>query len=108
LWAALLFSSNIVATGVTTDVAEVSIKKFLYHPAEITIQVGERVRWVNEERRQYHSVQLHRDGSEDEILDSGYLFPGDQWEHRFDKPGNYSYLCGPHPEMVGNIIVTKK
>ena len=92
------------AFSVAEDV-EVGIEKFLYQPSQITIQAGDRVRWVNRERRQYHSVQLHRDGSEDAILDSGYLFPGDHWEHQFDQPGRYSYLCGPHPEMAGNVIV---
>ncbi len=86
---------------------EVEIVKHRYQPAVVQISVGDTVRWINRERRQYHSVQLHRDGSEDSKLDSQYLFPGDQWEHTFSKAGNYSYLCGPHPEMQGRIEVAE-
>ena len=25
----------------------------------------------------------------------------------FDEPGEYGYFCGPHPNMVGKIIVSE-
>lgn len=83
------------------------IEKYQYHPAVTQVKVGDTVRWVNRERRQYHSVMLHRAGSDDPKLDSKYLFPGDSWEHTFDKAGHYTYLCGPHPDMQGRVEVVE-
>lgn len=89
------------------ETVDVTIEKYQYQPAVVRVAVGDTVRWINKERRQYHSVQLHRDASEDAVLDSRYLFPGDHWQHTFTRAGNYSYLCGPHPEMQGRVEVTE-
>jgi plastocyanin len=96
---------TLLSAPLSAEIVEVEIKKFSYHPAVVKIAVGDSVRWINRERRQHHSVQLQRDGSGDPMIDSQYLFPGDQWEHTFDKQGHYSYLCGPHPKMQGRIEV---
>lgn len=96
-----------VSLSLQAETVEVEIYKYQYHPEVVTISAGDTVRWVNRERRQYHSVQLHRDGSDEQKLDSGYLFPGDHWEQQFAHAGRYSYLCGPHPEMVGRVEVVE-
>ena len=101
---ALLFGIGATTTS-AMETVEVEIRKFQYHPAVVTIQQGDRVEWLNQERRQYHSVKLHRDGSNEALIDSGYLFPGDRWGYTFEQAGSYSYLCGPHPEMTGKIEV---
>ncbi len=98
---------SVVSTAPAAETVEVEIARYQYHPAVVKVSVGDSVRWINRERRQYHSVQLHRDGSEDPVIDSQYLFPGDSWEQTFSKPGNYSYLCGPHPEMQGRVEVVE-
>ena len=99
-----LFLSSLSWT-VSAEVIEVEISKYQYHPQVVTIQRGDTVHWTNLERRQYHSVILHREGSTDAKLDSGYLFPGDRWNHTFTEAGYFAYLCGPHPEMSGRIEV---
>jgi plastocyanin len=33
------------------------------------------------------------------------LMPGADAIIEFKKPGVYSYFCGPHPSMVGQVIV---
>jgi plastocyanin len=38
--------------------------------------------------------------------DSGPLVPGASFTATFDEPGTYRYRCGPHPQMVGEIVVT--
>ena len=81
--------------------AEVSIKKFKFIPQVIEIKKGQTVRWTNNEKRQYHSVWFKKNGDEE----SEYLFPEDTFEKTFDKAGEYDYVCGPHPEMTGKIIV---
>ena len=99
--------SFLLVPDLAAETVEVEIYKYQYHPKVVQVRVGDTVRWVNRERRQYHSVQLHRDGSDDESLDSGYLFPQEQWEQTFTQLGRYSYLCGPHPDMSGRVEVVE-
>ncbi len=103
----LFFSiSSVPLVWAEAGVTEVEIVKYRYQPQVVTIRAGEQVRWINRERRQYHSVKIHRDGSQDALIESDYFFPGDQWSYTFSEPGSYSYLCGPHPEMSGRVEVT--
>ena len=90
----------VMANGETV---EVSIKKFKFTPKEITVKVGTAVRWVNNEKRQYHSVWFEASGEEA----SEYFFPGESYERRFDKSGTFSYTCEPHPEMLGVVNVVE-
>lgn len=80
---------------------EVSMLKFKFIPQVLEIKAGQTVQWVNKEKRQYHSVWFEKLGE----AESEYLFPDDTWSKKFNKPGIYEYLCGPHPEMIGKIIV---
>ena len=74
-------------------------EKFL--PAEIEVQVGTTVRWINAEKRTSHSVIFAAEG----LPETERLFPGESWQRTFDKPGRYPYVCGPHPDMKGVVIV---
>ena len=84
-----------------TEVAEVTILKYKFIPQVLEISKGQTVRWINKEKRQYHSVWFEKSGDEE----SDYLFPDDSLEKTFKKPGEYEYRCGPHPEMIAKIIV---
>lgn len=83
------------------SVHEVAIEKYKFIPAELTIKVGDTVRWVNKEKRQYHSVWF--EGLDKE--EPEYFFPDEHYERTFDKPGTFKYRCGPHEEMLGVIHV---
>ena len=81
---------------------EVLIQDYKYAPAALTVKVGTTVKWVNNEKRTTHSILFTGpDGFESERI-----FPGESWQRTFDKPGAYTYTCGPHPEMKGKIDVT--
>lgn len=94
-------SSQNVASSQSLPVAQVVMKKYKFIPQVLEVKVGQTINWVNQEKRQYHSVWFEQKG-EDE---SEYLFPGDSLEKKFSEPGEYEYRCGPHPEMIGKIIV---
>jgi plastocyanin len=82
-------------------VVEVDMRDYQYRPPTLQIKVGTTVRWTNGERRTTHSIRfLGPEG-----LESERLFPGESWQRRFDKPGTFAYVCGPHPEMKGEIEV---
>lgn len=82
----------------------VEIVKYEFVPAEITVKPGTTVRWVNKEKRQYHSVWFREAG--DPV--SEYFWPDETYERTFDKPGVYPYVCEPHEhdyDMKGVVRV---
>ncbi|MCB1758183.1 MAG: cupredoxin domain-containing protein [Gammaproteobacteria bacterium] len=81
--------------------AEVEIYKFAFIPQEITVKVGDTVRWSNKEKRQYHSVWFKQAGDPE----PDYFFPGESFSKTFTQPGSFPYRCGPHPQMTGIVHV---
>lgn len=88
--------------AVAQTTVEVGIQDYKFMPAQLRIKVGTTVKWTNLEKRTSHSVLFSGPGS----FEGERLFPGESWQHRFDKPGIFVYSCGPHPEMKGQIEVT--
>lgn len=82
-------------------VVEVVIKDFTFLPARLTVKAGTTVRWINQEKRQYHSVWFEQLGEPE----PDYFFPEESYERNFALPGTFPYRCGPHPEMRGEIHV---
>lgn len=80
----------------------VIIKDFKFIPQDITIKRGEKIRWENREKRQYHSVWFEALGEEEP---EDYLFSGDTYNREFKKVGTFPYRCGPHPKMTGTVRV---
>lgn len=88
------------------EVHEVRTYKYKFEPAEITIKVGDTVRWVNTEKRAYHNVWFRELGEKP----VGEFFPGETYEKTFDTPGDYPYVCEPHEEerdMIGVVHVVE-
>jgi plastocyanin len=79
----------------------VTILKFKFVPDSITIKSGDTVKWVNKEKRQYHSVWFESLEKED----PGYFFPGESYSKTFTDKGEFNYRCGPHPKMKGVVTV---
>lgn len=74
---------------------------FVFAPHALEIAPGDTVTWVN------HSAASHTVTGDDLAFDdSGPIAPGDSFSITFDEPGTYAYRCGPHPGMVGEIVVT--
>ena len=104
--APLLFSASLaVANGPSTaaTAVEVSIEDYKFQPADLRIKVGTTVKWINKEKRTSHSVLFTGPGG----FESERFFPDESYSRKFDKPGTYTYSCGPHPEMLGKIEVVE-
>ncbi|HIE55615.1 MAG TPA: plastocyanin [Chromatiaceae bacterium] len=98
----LLLSLNAPFASLAEErVHEVKIFKFKFIPAEITINAGDKVRWINKEKRQYHSVWFEALGEPE----PDYIFPDESYERVFNDAGDFPYRCGPHPEMRGMVRV---
>ena len=93
-----LFSNIYAATK-----HDIEIKKFKFTPAEITVNIGDTIRWTNKEKRQYHSVWFEQLGESE----PDYFFPDEFFERTFNDAGDFPYRCGPHPRMKGLVHVLK-
>jgi plastocyanin len=75
----------------------VSIVDFAFAPASITVDVGDTVRWTNQDSAPH---DVTGDG-----LDSGRMQEGDTYIHTFTSAGSVSYICTIHPSMKGTVRV---
>ncbi len=94
-----LMIGTVLAGGEEPSVVE--IRKMAFNPQNMTITAGSTVKWMNREKRQYHSVWFEAEG----LPIPDYFFPDESWERTFDVSGTYPYRCEPHPEMTGTITV---
>ncbi len=77
-----------------------TIKNFAYQPNPIQVAVGTKVTWTNNDATQ-HTVT----GTDQTVIKSPTLNPGDTYSVTFTKPGTYDYHCEFHANMHGTVVV---
>jgi plastocyanin len=88
--------------------AEVSMMNIQFDPSDVTIKAGETVTWTNDEGVAHDVDKTSGPGAQFSSGPEGGMMEGDTFEHTFDKPGTYEYVCRVHaPGMAGTIEVTK-
>ena len=103
LTALMIFVFPIYYAHADTEVVTVEIFEFKFTPQEVSIKPGTTIRWINREKRQYHSVWFEKLGEPE----PDYLFPDEYYDRTFNQEGSFPYRCGPHPEMTGVVHVRK-
>ena len=88
------------ANTIAQEVAAVEIRDFAFGPAVVMVAVGGTVRWTNHDDFP-HSVAT--EGSQ--LIASPFIAPGQQFSFTFRQAGSFSYRCGVHPTMLGQVIV---
>ena len=83
--------------GVDEEV--IDMREFAFSPSDITIKVGTTVTWTNRDKVRHNVVFDHGGGP--------LLAEGESYEDTFDKVGEYSYYCSPHPFMRARINVVE-
>ena len=81
--------------------AAVTISGFAFAPARITVPVGGRVTWTNQDDIP-HTVTS---AATPRLFGSEALDTGEHFVRVFDKPGTYRYYCALHPHMQGVVVV---
>jgi len=81
---------------------KVRIVEFFYDPDPVTVQVGGKVIWQNED------TLPHTATAEDEDFDTGTIEPGKLKSETFKQAGIYRYVCEIHPRMSGTVEVFEK
>ena len=79
----------------------VSIKNFAFNPPTLTVKVGTKVTWINNDSVP-HTVTSDS-GSE---LASSTLSTGATYSHTFNTAGSFPYHCSIHTTMHGTVTVS--
>ena len=96
----LLLACLIVpAAARSDDSAGLKIDNFKFGPEKLTVTKGTEVTWTNQDDIP-HSIVLTALGVRSKVLDTDKTFT-----YQFDKAGTFSYICGLHPFMHGQVVV---
>jgi plastocyanin len=79
------------------DETTVEIHQFKFAPAELEIEAGSKVAFVN--------LDLVPHTATGEAFDTGTLKKGERAEITFPTAGEFPYLCKLHPHMKGRVVV---
>jgi len=81
-----------------------------FYPKVLEITPGTTVTWINEDVFSFMSGEFS--GIHNAVATSGpvsfaspFLAHAESWSYTFEEEGDYTYICTPHPYMVGNITV---
>ncbi len=88
-------TNNSYTPGISVD-----IKSFAFNPSTLTVKVGTKVTWTNNDSAP-HTIT----SDSDNLLNSTTLSPGQSYSFTFTTPGTSNYHCTIHPSMKGSVIV---
>lgn len=94
-------SSAPASTSAASVQNAVTISGFAFSPASITVPVGTKVTWTNQDSTT-HTVTAD-DGK---TFDSGNLANGATFSFTFTTAGTFAYHCAIHSSMKATVIVT--
>jgi len=79
----------------------IGIREFMFEPKDLTVAVGTKVTWVNDDQIPHTVAETHK------VFRSGALDTNDSFSWVFNTPGEYDYFCALHPQMIGKIVVSQ-
>jgi plastocyanin len=88
-------------SGSSTGGNTVTIKGFAFHPSSLTVKVGTKVTFTNEDGVTHTTTGSGNSSN----ISSGDLAKGQSYTVTFTKAGTYNYICKIHPYMNGTVIV---
>ncbi len=89
-------------SGEAARAEKVEIVDFAYDPDPVTVQVGGKVTWLNQDSAPHTAT------AEDSSFDTGTLEQGKLKSETFKQAGTYAYICEIHPDMHGTVEVVEK
>ena len=92
-----------IPTGTSVPGCEESNSCF--SPADITINAGDTVHWMNVDSAAHTVTAGLPADVQIEVFDSSLLMADGTWSHEFTDAGNYDYFCMVHPWMTGSVTV---
>ncbi|MBI5438433.1 MAG: cupredoxin domain-containing protein [Nitrosomonadales bacterium] len=104
-----LFAVSALLAGqpAAADTVRVGMKNGKFAPAAVTINVGDRVIWLNDDEDTHHRVNF----DDPSLENSEDLRPDKEYSVVFNKPGEFTYYCRYHKKdygMEGKVVVVDK
>jgi len=106
-----MLSTGLVACGTTVNPApalpvpvepnRIVIYDYKFNPPRLVVAPGTKVTWVNMDLIRHTATGSFLA----EPFDSRDLPYQMEYAYTFTKPGEYPYICVPHPGMKGMIVV---
>jgi plastocyanin len=88
-------------SGEAARAEKVEIVEFTYEPDPVTVKVGGKVIWLNQD------TAPHTATADDGSFDTGTLQRGKLKSETFKEPGTFTYFCQVHPTMHGTVEVVE-
>jgi plastocyanin len=82
-----------------TEQVTVEMRDFRFVPADLTVNAGTEVTWLNRDAVPHDAV------ADDGAFDTGRLDRGESASVVLEEPGSYHYACSYHPDMAGVVTV---
>lgn len=79
------------------NIKNITIRNFTFEPRILKTRLGDTVIWSNGDSAP-HNIKIGN-------ITSPEMKTNDTFRYKFEKTGTYSYSCGIHPKMVGEIVV---
>jgi plastocyanin len=79
--------------------AHIGIDNFTFSPATLTVPIGTRVEWANDDDIPHTVVETTGK------FNSPALDSQDTFSFTFTQAGTFNYFCSLHPHMTGKIVV---
>ncbi len=89
------------SAGPAVTAAKVAIKSFAFSPATVTVKVGGKITFTNDDPTAHTATA--DDGTS---FESGSLQKGQSKTITFTKAGTFSYHCAFHAFMTGKVVVS--
>ena len=81
-----------------TGVHYIAIESFAFSPARVTVKVGDRIEWTN------NDVVPHTATAADKSWDTGEMTNGESRVVVITAAERIEYFCTFHPQMKGEIV----
>lgn len=93
-------SSGAGQEGAAPPKGTVFMQNLEFSPKTITVKVGDKVTWVNQESIDHNVV-----AESDPELKSELFGEGGKYEYEATEAGTIEYVCTVHPGMDGTLVV---
>ncbi len=84
------------------DIVSVSMKDIKFVPHDVTVKVGQKITWTNDEQPPHNVTATEGDDFTSETLNKG-----DSFSYTPTKAGTIAYVCTIHSGQDGTITVTR-
>lgn len=85
----------------------VLVKGMSFTPAKLAVKVGDTVTWKFDDQGVAHNVvSVIKNIHDPQPINSGNPQMRGEFKYTFNEAGTFDYTCAPHPDMLGQVIVT--